>query len=125
MGIASLILGVISIIFSFIPFIRYLAFIPAIVGLILGIDELFSKRKKKKKSDPIVGIVFSGISLIVVTFHLIILLFFGMISGSQIFQEVINEMTDYYEPQYRYNERYNYNYNDYEEFNSIDYNEFI
>mgnify|MGYP006888337651 FL=1 len=61
MGIASLILGIISIILAFVPFIWMLSIVTAIVGLILGIISLV---KKLEKGQSIAGIVLCAITLL-------------------------------------------------------------
>lgn len=63
MGIASLILGIISIILAFVPFIWILSIITAIVGLILGIISLVKKTEKGKSTA---GIILSVITIILV-----------------------------------------------------------
>lgn len=72
MDIASLVLGIISIFFSF--FCWFISIITAPIGLILGIIDF---NKKKRENNPsrgmaISGIVLSSISLVIV----IILIFF-------------------------------------------------
>ena len=49
MGIAALVLGIVSIIIAFVPFCGIIAFLPALVGLILGIIDLVIKNKIKIK----------------------------------------------------------------------------
>ena len=61
MGLASLILGIISFILGFIPFFWLIAIIPALVGLILGIVSL---AKKKEKGKSIAGIVLCAITIL-------------------------------------------------------------
>lgn len=48
MGVAALILGIISIIVGFIPLCGAIAYFPAIIGLILGIVDIVLKTKKKE-----------------------------------------------------------------------------
>ena len=48
MGVAALVLGIISVIISFIPFCGTWAIIPAIVGLVLGIIDWIKKVKQAK-----------------------------------------------------------------------------
>ena len=43
MGVAALILGIVSTIFGFVPFCGIIAFVPAVVGLILGIIDIVQK----------------------------------------------------------------------------------
>lgn len=65
MGIASLVLSIVSLVLGFVPFVWLIAIIPAIVGLILGIISLV---KKKQKGQSIAGIVISAITIILLIF---------------------------------------------------------
>ena len=67
MGLASLILGIVSIIISFIPFIWFFSIFTAIVGFVLGIIALVKKIDKVKS---IVGIVLSVITILLLMFSL-------------------------------------------------------
>lgn len=68
MGIAALILGIISIIIGFIPLCGSIAFIPAVVGLILGIVDTVQKSKKdEKKGISIAGIVLSALAIVIIS----------------------------------------------------------
>ena len=59
MGVASLILGIISLNVGFVPLCGIIAIIPAIIGLILGIIDVIRKNKtKKKKNQSIAGIIY-------------------------------------------------------------------
>lgn len=79
MAVASLVLGIISIIIGFIPFCGTIAFVPAVVGLVLGIVALVKAKKpvevvegveppKSKKGLSIAGIILSGIAVVVILF---------------------------------------------------------
>lgn len=69
MGVASLVLGIISLIIGFIPFCGMIAFVPAIIGLILGIVEIVKKSKEKaSKGMGIAGTILSAISIVVMIF---------------------------------------------------------
>lgn len=69
MGVASLVLGIISLIIGFIPFCGMIAFVPAIIGLILGIVEIVKKSKEKApKGMGIAGTILSAISIVVMVF---------------------------------------------------------
>ena len=59
-GTASLVLGIIGIVFSFIPLINYLAFILGFLALIFGIVCLV---KKASKGQAIAGLILAIISL--------------------------------------------------------------
>ena len=68
MGIAALILGILSIIVGFIPLCGMIAFVPAIIGLILGIVDTIQKNKKgEKKGISIAGIILSAIAIIIIS----------------------------------------------------------
>lgn len=64
MGVASLVLGIVSIVFAIIPILGTIAFIPALIGLILGIVFCVKKSKVgEPKKKGIAGIVLCGISI--------------------------------------------------------------
>ena len=68
MGIAALILGILSIIIGFIPLCGMIALVPALIGLILGIVDTVQKNKKgEKKGVSIAGIVLSAIAVIIIS----------------------------------------------------------
>lgn len=67
MGVASLILGIISLVIGFIPFCGIIALVPAIVGLILGIVEIAKKGKAgEPKGKGIAGLVCSAIAIVII-----------------------------------------------------------
>ena len=67
MGIASLILGILSLLICWIPCVNYFAFIPAIIGVILGIVDIVKKNKSgDKKGLAIAGLVLSIIAVVVI-----------------------------------------------------------
>ena len=67
MGIAALILGIISIIIGFIPLCGMIALVPAIIGLILGIVDIVQKNKKgEKKGVSIAGTVLSAVAIVII-----------------------------------------------------------
>lgn len=63
MEIASLVLGIVSIIIAFVPFIWILSIVVAIVGLVLGIIALV---KKKERTKSIIGIILCIITILLV-----------------------------------------------------------
>ena len=68
MGIASLVLGIISMIIGFIPLCGSVAFVPAVIALILGIVDTVQKSKKgESKGISVAGIVLSSIAIIVIS----------------------------------------------------------
>ncbi len=65
MAIASLILGILSLVFSFIPFMGFIALAMAVVGLILGIMGKKELEKEGQATTPATaGIVMSTISIV-------------------------------------------------------------
>ena len=68
MGVAALILGILSMLVGFIPFCGAIAFIPAVIGLILGIVDTVQKGKKgEKRGIAIAGLVLSAIAIVIIT----------------------------------------------------------
>lgn len=68
MGIASLVLGIISLIMSFIPGIGMFFCITAIIGIILGIISLC---KKLDKGKSIAGIITSSLAIIITILYVV------------------------------------------------------
>lgn len=67
MDIASLVLGIVSLLFSFIPYCNYFMIIPAIVGLILGIIDVSQKSKlEMPKGIGITGIILNALALLII-----------------------------------------------------------
>lgn len=80
MGVAALVLGIVSIIIAFIPFCGSIAFIPAVIGLILGIVDLVKKNKAPKEGEEtpkkgmsIAGIILSALAIVIIWFWLFVL----------------------------------------------------
>ena len=68
MGVAALVLGILSVIVCWIPCVNYFAFFPAVIGLILGIVDVVQKSKKdEKKGMAIAGIVLTAIAVIIIS----------------------------------------------------------
>ena len=66
MGIASLILGIISLVFAWIPCVGVYALIPAILGLIFGIVGMVkSKKTGEGKGISIAGLVLNILAMTV------------------------------------------------------------
>lgn len=61
LGIISIVLGVVAMVFSWIPFINNMAAVIAIIGLILGIVALIINRKHKKLMAWL-GVIFSAVA---------------------------------------------------------------
>lgn len=73
MGVAALVLGIVSVVFGFIPFCGTWAIIPAIVGLILGIVDCVKKSKEgNPKGKAIAGIVCSAIAIVVIIIYWVV-----------------------------------------------------
>ena len=104
MGVAALILGIISIIIGFIPLCGSIALLPAIIGLILGIVDVVLKSKKgEKKGISIAGLVLSALAIVIIVFWVFV---FGVAVGNADLNE-INEILDSYNNTLT---TYNYNY---------------
>ena len=68
MGVASLVLGIIAIIISFIPCLGIYALVPSIIGLLLGLFGIISASKAnppKGKGLAIAGFILSIIATVV------------------------------------------------------------
>lgn len=93
MGIAALILGIISIIIGFIPLCGSIALLPAIIGLILGIvDTVLKSKKGEKKGVSIAGLVLSAIAIVIIVFWVFI---FG-VAVSNVDTNELNQATENY-----------------------------
>lgn len=91
MGIAALILGIISLIIGFIPLCGSIALVPAIIGLILGIvDTVLKKKKDEKIAVSVTGLVLSAIAIVVIIFWVFV---FG-VAASKVDANNINETTE-------------------------------
>jgi len=67
MGVAALVLGIVSLVVGFIPLCGFFAIIPAGIGLILGLVDVALKSKTKKpKGQGIAGIVLNGVAILVI-----------------------------------------------------------
>lgn len=68
MGIASLVLGIVAVVFCWIPCVNFLCWILAPVGLALGIVAIVKANKTGKgKGLAIAGTICSGIALAIST----------------------------------------------------------
>jgi len=64
MGVAAMVIGIISAILAFIPMCGFIAFVPAIIGMILGIVDVALRGKKKlPKGKGIAGIVLNAVAI--------------------------------------------------------------
>ena len=76
MNIASLVLGIVSLLFSFVPYCNYFVIIPAVIGLILGIIDVSQKSKlEMPKGMGIAGIVLNSLALIIIVIMTTIFIF--------------------------------------------------
>ena len=67
MKIASLVIGCVTILLSFIPCLGWFAILPAVVGIILGVLAFKQARKNNQpKGMPIAGIVLNIVSILFV-----------------------------------------------------------
>lgn len=103
MGVASLVLGIMSLIIGFIPLCGSIALVPAIIGVILGIIDIVSKSKKgEKKGISIAGLILSVIATIVIIFWVFV---FGVAASKADLNGVENILTSLNETGY-YTSRY-------------------
>lgn len=68
MGIAALVIGIVSLVLGFIPLCNYFATIPAGVGFVLGLIDVILKSVNKKpgKGSGIAGIVLCSVAIVVI-----------------------------------------------------------
>lgn len=72
MGTSSLVIGIISVVFSIIPFIGYIVLTPAIIGLVLGAIYI---KKADKKGKGIAGVALNIIALLFIILYTILFVF--------------------------------------------------
>lgn len=88
MGIASMVIGIVAAVLCWIPFCNYWAFIPAVVGLVLGAIEM----KKKKTANEPRGMAVAGVVLNIVA---IAFIFIWTIALADSARKVGNAVDDY------------------------------
>jgi hypothetical protein len=73
MGIASLVIGILALILGFIPFCGYIALLPALVGIGLGVADIMQKNKAKESGatteSPVMGIIgaaLNGVAVLII-----------------------------------------------------------
>ena len=67
MGVASMVIGIVAVIFGFIPFCGAWAVAPAIVGLVLGIVDLVLKTKRgQPRGTAIAGVILNPLAIIII-----------------------------------------------------------
>lgn len=85
MGTASLVIGIIAIIFGFIPICNYFVLFPALLGLVLGIIDIGIKaRQDKPKSESICGVVLNAMAIFVIAAWTVAIALIISSSGEQI-----------------------------------------
>ena len=125
MGVASLVLGIISLLTSWIPFVCFFAFILAVIGLILGIVDSVKKSKAndRKKGISIAGLIISAIAIpiIIIMSFVSIGIFIAIIEDSNYNYDYYNDYYDYYDYDYNdyYDDWYDAYYNQLNSYNSI------
>ena len=88
MGIAAMVIGILSAILAFIPMCGYFAFLPAVLGLIFGIIDVSSKSKKNlPKGQGVAGIVLNAVAI-----GLIFLWTVVFAAGAAASEDVLDEM---------------------------------
>lgn len=95
MGVAALVLGIISVVIGFVPFCGMIAFIPAIVGLILGIVDIVKKNKANEpKGMAIAGTVLSAIAILIIIYWVFIVGLAGaaIVSSENEIIEALNQI---------------------------------
>jgi len=74
MGIASMVIGIVSIVLGFIPICGMIAFWPALVGLVLGIvDAVLKTKKQQPKGMAVAGISTCAVALVVIAFWVLVI----------------------------------------------------
>lgn len=92
MGIASLVLGIVSLVVAWIPCVGSVAFLPALVGLILGIIDVVKKSKAKApKGIGLAGTICSGIALLFIGIYFC--LFYYLLSTVSASSDVSAELS--------------------------------
>lgn len=81
MDVASLVIGIISLVIGFIPCVQLLVILPAVVGLVLGIASMGQKRSK---GEPL-GIALAGTILNALPLLVMFLLLVFMLVGVDVY----------------------------------------
>lgn len=93
MGVAALVLGIISILIGFIPLCGSIALFPAFIGLILGLVDIVLKKKKGEKiAVSVAGLVLSILAIVIIVFWVFV---FGVAVSSTDFNELDQAMQNY------------------------------
>lgn len=92
LGVAGLIIGTLSLMFSFIPCMGMWALVPAIVGIVLSAISLSQSSKAGlPKSNAIAGLICSIIAFLVAAYWIFITVYM-VSSSSDMFMEMHNEI---------------------------------
>ena len=77
MGLTALILGIISVILSLIPFCNYIGLVPAIIAIVFGVVSLTQKDKNdlNHRAMSITGIVFGTLAIMISVVWSVLFLF--------------------------------------------------
>lgn len=98
MGIASLVLGIIGILTSWIPFIGLISFILLIVGLVLGIIDLNKKTKaNEKRGVSIAGVVVNAVGIpitVIITAIMSFVMFLVITDNEELTENTIRDIYD-------------------------------
>ncbi|HEX3046942.1 MAG TPA: hypothetical protein VHY08_19470 [Bacillota bacterium] len=67
MGIASMVIGIVSVVLGFFPLCSWFAVIPAALGLILGVAEVTQKLNPgQKRKQGMTGIILNAAAIVVI-----------------------------------------------------------
>jgi len=95
MGVAAMVIGIISAVLAFIPMCGYIAFVPAIIGLILGVVDVALRGKKKvPKGKGIAGIVLNAVAIALI-FLWTVVLAAGAVAADDAFDDYVPEVESY------------------------------
>ena len=95
MAVASLVLGIISIIIAWIPFCNYIVAIPALVGLILGIIALVKANKEGgKKGMSIAGIIMPVLAIAFIIYYTFVIADVATEFGEEFVTEFENQLQE-------------------------------
>jgi len=77
LGLTALILGIISVILSLIPFCNYIGLVPAIIAIVFGVVALTQQDKSElnHKAMSITGISFGALAILISVIWSILFLF--------------------------------------------------
>lgn len=118
MATASLVLGIVTIVLVFIPFINFVCPVTGILSIIFGIIALCKNREEAKKfSKPVVGILLATLSIIISYF---VIMFYGIL-GIIMLDEIEDYDDSYYQDNYYEYNRKNKKVDKYSNYYSNDY----